>query len=268
MSLDLIDATQQILQQVEGLTQKKFKFIEKDGLPYLAKVKPARKSMSHHIVFYQKNNDKILNHLIAHECGHLIRIFEAPESKRITPFTNQEHIKVAMTEMKGELKKISSLIPGVQINPLLNMWISGLVLQLTNVPPDLMIEKWLFDNYVELRDFQFESIKIQWKDAIEAIGKKVKAITPRKIFNSSNLMNYIFFRVISTHINYDFMEPYSSTAFVKKGEKLAKIIQRDYKNNFEGDIEKINELASFLNISKWFGWRDFEDIPNNYEEAV
>lgn len=268
MKLDLIAATQQILEQVEELTQKKFKFIEKEDLPYFAKVKPARKNMTYHIVFYRKVDDEVLNHLIAHEGGHLIRIFEAPESKRITPFTDQEHIKVAMTEMKGELKKSSLLLPGVQINPLLNMWIYGLVLQLTNLPPDLMIEKWLYDNYGELRDFQLKSIKIQWKDAIAALDKKVKAITPKKVFNSSNIMNYAFFRVISSYINYDFMEPYSSTAFIKKGEKLVEINQRDYKNNFEGDVEKINEWANSLNLSKWFSWRNFEDIPNNYEEAV
>ena len=56
--------------------------------------------------------------------------------------------------------------------------------------------------------------------------------------------------------------------YTKKGEKLAKITEKDYGNNFEGDVEKINEWANFLNLSKWFSWRDFEDIPDNYEEIV
>jgi hypothetical protein len=42
----------------------------------------------------------------SHECGHIIRIFEAPESKRVTPFTSQKHLKIAMDEVKGEVKKI------------------------------------------------------------------------------------------------------------------------------------------------------------------
>ncbi len=268
MSLNLIGATQEILQQVEDLTNKGFKLIEKVDLPYFAKVKPARKKMSHHLVFYRNAQDEIINHLIAHECGHIIRIFEAPESKRVIPFTSQKHLKIAMDEVKGEIKKNSILFQGLQINQLLNMWINGLVMQLTNGPPDLMIEKWLYDSYPDLRDFQFESIKRQWTDATAGMDKKIKKITPKKIFNSSNIMNYAFFKIIGTYINYNFLKPFSSTAFTKKGEKLAKITEKDYGNNFEGDVEKINEWANFLNLSKWFSWRDFEDIPDNYEEIV
>lgn len=268
MVLDLIEPTRQILEQVEELTQKKFKFVEKEDLPFFAKVKPARKNMSHHIMFYRKAHDEIINHLISHECGHIIRIFETPESKRVIPFTNKTHFKLAMDEMKDEIKKISAFIPVLQLNQLSNMWFEGLVSQLTNCPPDLMIEKWIYDNYSGLRQFQFESIKKQWKDAIAARGGVIRKITPTKIFNSSNIMNYAFFKIISSYINYDFLRPYKSSPFVKKGEILVKLTEKNYQNNFEGDIKKINEWANFLSLSGWFSWRNFEEIPDNYENIV
>ncbi len=268
MSLNLIPATQQILNQVEDLTKKKFKFIERDNLPCFAKVKAARKNMSQHIIFYKKAHDDIINHLIAHECGHVIRIFNAPESKRVMPFTNQEHLKIIMSEMKKEIEKISLFLQGIKIEQLLNIWINGLVTQLTNFPPDLMIEKWLYDNYPELREYQFDSIKRQWNEAIAGVADKVKAVTPAKIFISSNVMNYAFYQIISSYLNYDFLKPYDSTPFKIKGKKLADLTEHTYKNDFEGDVTKINEWANFLDLSRWFSWTDFENIPNNYEETV
>lgn len=268
MALEIIEATQKILEQVEGLTQKRFKFAERDDLTSFAKIKPARKNMPNHIMFYRKIHDEIINHLIAHECGHIIRIFEAPESKRVAPFADKTHYEIAMGQVKGEIKRIYTLIPKSQVDQLSNIWISGLVSQLINGPPDLMIEKWLYDDYPELRNYQFVSIKRQWKDAIAALNKNVKTLTPKKIYISSNVMNYAYFKIIGSYINYNFLAPFSSTIFSKQGENLVKLTVRNYKDNFEGDVEKINEWASFLNLSNWFGWRPFEDVPDNYEEMI
>lgn len=33
-------------------------------------------------------------------------------------------------------------------------------------------------------------------------------------------------------------------------------------------LEAKVEWAKILNISDWFGWKDFEDVPPNYEEVI
>ena len=154
------------------------------------------------------------------------------------------------------------------MNQLLNIWFNGLITQITNFPPDLKIEKWLYDNYPELREYQFESIKRQWTEAIAGMAGKVKAVTPSKIFNSCNIMNYAFYQIISSYLNHDFSKSFDSNPFKIKGKKLADLTDNNYKDNFEGDVTKINEWAIFLNLSKWFGWTDFENIPDKYEETV
>ena len=262
--LDLIPTTRQILHQVEELTQKKFKFVEKNDLPCFAKVKPARSKIDHHVIFYKKSHDEIINHLIAHECGHIIRIFSAPEQKRIVPFTNENHFKNAIIEMKEEIKKIPLSLPKQQMDQIMKMWFNGLISQLTNTPPDLMIEKWIYDTYKELRGYQLESIKRQWKDAIVGMKPEIKNITPLKIFNSSNIMNCAFYYIISAELKDNFAQPYDSTPYREKGKKLAELTQKNYQNNLEGDVEKINEWADFLNLSKWFGWTNFENVPKDY----
>lgn len=262
--LDLIPTTKKILHQVEELTKKKFKFVEKNDLPCFAKVKLARNKIDHHIIFYKKSHDEIINHLIAHECGHIIRIFTAPELKRVVPFSNENHFKNAIVEMNEEMKKISLSIPKLQMDQIMKMWFNGLISQLTNAPPDLMIEKWIYDTYKELREYQFESIKRQWKEAMAGMNTEIKRITPSKIFNSSHIMNYAFYLIIGDYLNYNFIQPYDSTPFGEKGKRLAELTQKNYQNNLEGDVEKINEWADFLNLSKWFGWTNFENVPKDY----
>ena len=266
--LHLIPTTRQILHQVEELTQKKFKFVEKNDLPTLAKVKPARRNISHHVILYRKSDDGIMNHIIAHECGHIIRIFLTPEPKRVVPCTDPEHFKIAMAETKEEMKKLPSFIQRLQTEQILNIWINGLISQLTNAPPDLMIEKWIYETYPELREYQSESIKKQWKEATLGMNKEIKTMTPPKIYNSSHIMNCAFYQIIDDFLKHDFSRAYKSTPFIEKGRRLAEMTRKNYQDNLEGDVEKINEWANFLNLTKWFCWTDFENIPSDYEEFV
>jgi len=61
---------------------------------------------------------------------------------------------------------------------------------------------------------------------------------------------------------------------MKKFEKAISLIKKEnfkealpllkkLNEDFDGDIKKINDWAEVLNISDWFGWMDFEDIPSN-----
>ena len=75
MDIHLIDIVHTILEKVKDETGKKVEFIEKNDLTTFAALKMARKNMPSHLVFYKKEHDEIINHLIAHECGHVFRLF-------------------------------------------------------------------------------------------------------------------------------------------------------------------------------------------------
>ncbi len=270
MSLDLIPATKQILHQVEDLTKKKVKFIKENALPGFAKVKVARKNMPYHIIFYKELHGESINHTIAHECRHIIRIFNVPESRRVMPFMNPGHREIALRDLKEYIDKMT-LSPGESINSI-SKWfdalICGVVSEVTSFPPDLMIEKWLYDNVHELRNYQKKMIKKHCKDTIGRMSNELKAITPGKIYNSCNTMYYAYFRIIGSYLNYDFLKSYDPAPFKVKGEKLVALTEENYKNNFDGDIAKSNEWANFLNLSKWFIWVDFEKVTDDYEKIT
>ena len=75
MNLDLPDSVNRIFDEVKSLTGKGVKLIEKGDLDTYASIKIARKSMPDHLMYYKPEHTGIINHLLAHECGHILRIY-------------------------------------------------------------------------------------------------------------------------------------------------------------------------------------------------
>ena len=264
MGLELIPPLKAIIQKVEDLTQKKIEFLEKNDLTTYAAVKMARRNMKSHLIFHKKEHSDLIWHLIAHECGHILRMYAVPEEKRLIPASDQETKTIAFTEMEDDIKKMSTQLPVERLAQILNLWFTGTIRQVTNFPPDIMIEKWLYDDYPELRPYQLESIKKQHSEAIVGLKEDVRNLTPSKIYNASNIMNYAFFRIIGFHFQTNFLGPYNQTTFVRKGKDLAAYTVANYVNDYEGDINMINYWADYFNLAKWFRWVGFEDIPADY----
>jgi len=232
-----------------------------------AAVKIARRSMPAHIIFYRRQHDEIINHLVAHECGHILRIFGVPEDNRKIPARSRDD-RAVLKEIEGDLKRISAIIPMEELVQVVNTWRNGLVMQLTSYPPDIMIEKWIYDGYAELRPYQLRCLEGQKDQALSGLSRNIQMITPIKIYNASNIMNYAFFSILGEHIGFDLAKPYRNTQFSKKGKQLKKLTIKDYLNTYEGDIDMINRWAEFLRLSKWFEWVSFEDVPGDYINSI
>lgn len=267
MSLDFIKPVNELLEKVKELTGKDIEFIEKDDLPVYAGLKLARKHMPAHLLFYKTEHDEVINHLVAHECGHALRMFSVSEEKRLIPYSDNEIKLKALTEIEPEIQRVSKVLPFEKLTLIVNLWYSGLVSQVTNFPSDIMIEKWLFDDYPALRSYQLQSYNKQHQEAIAGLSKQIREITPRQILDASNVMNYAFFRIIGMHFGINYVRPYNSSPYFDKGKKLAAMTASDI-NDYGGDIEMVTKWADFLNLSGWFAWRDFESTPEGYEKSV
>lgn len=268
MGLELAKPVREILKKVAQVTKKEIEFVEKNNLQTYAAVKMARKNMKTHLIFYKREHNELVNHLIAHECGHILRMFAVPEGKRLIPMSNEEIKGIALNEMQDEIMGLSKILPLERLAQIINLWFNGTVRQVTNFPPDIMIEKWLFDDYPELRPYQLRSLQKQHQEAIAGLKNEVKQITPSKILDASNIMNYAFFRIIGFYIKTNFLTPYNQTNYVRKGKELAEYTEKNYTNDYEGDLKMIDYWAKYLGLSNWFAWTGFENVPESYLEAV
>ncbi len=266
MSLDLIPSVHEILDKVKTLTGKDIRFVEKKDHPSFASIKAARKSMEAHLLLYKPEHSGILNHLVAHECGHVLRMYAVPVEKRLIPRSYSAMKKRVLTGIQGEIDKLSSVLPIDKLDRIVNMWYDGLVSQVTNQPPDIMIEKWLYIDYPALRHYQQQSIQNQRREALSGLSDQVARITPPTILDASNVMNYAFFKLLGETFGVNYVGPYRQTSYIPKGTNLAKVT-RDCPD-YDGDVENIKNWAEFLGISGRFEWAGFEDVPENYDKIA
>jgi hypothetical protein len=264
----LMPSTRRIIEETAELTGKQFRFTPVDKLNTHAKVKIARKTMKEHLVYYRSDCDESVNHLLAHECGHIIRTYRAPETERVVPYADGGHLLAMKQSVAGDpaLEKIG--LPPAQLEELLRIWHGGIVSQLTNQPVDIMIEKWLYADYPDLRGIQKQSLRSQWNEALKGLADNIRRTTPGLVYESSNLMNYAFFRHLGLAMGENFLKPYNNTHYVDRGKALAALLDTFPDNTFSGDLKKIAAWTDYLTLNGWFNWIDFEKIPEGYEEQV
>ena len=267
MNLDLPDSIDNIINEVKALTGKGLKLIEKRDLATYAAIKIARKSMPDHLIYYKPEHTGIINHLLAHECGHILRIYGVEPESRLVPFTNDQLKLKALKDIEPEIEKLSQMLPFEGLVQIANIWYAGIIRQLTNYPSDIMIEKWIHDEYPDLRPYQSKCLKKQYDEAVQALSNRVERMTPHKILRASNGMNYAFFHILEAHFKDNYhLGRYDRSAYASIGKELI-LLQQESENNYKGDIHTVNKWAEALKCSHWFSWRDFEDVPENYLNA-
>lgn len=264
MEIKLLNSTQEILNLIADLTGKSFEFIHKPDLPTLAMVKIAREKMPAHLVYYKNINASNINHLIAHECGHIYRMMSVPADKRKVPISNGFTRLIALNQVSGDFTKISDLVPLEKMDSIFDMWYNGIIKQLTNFPVDMRIERWIFENYPELRKAQRITIDNQVREHIHVLSEKIKKVTPLLIYDDSNIMNYAFALFMESLMNKKYTAPYKRTNYTELGTRIATFVIDTEDKGYRQDIEIINQWAEALGIKNWFEWGSFEDIPENY----
>ena len=252
-----------IIELSKDISGKGFKYTINNDMNQYAGIKIARKNDDHHIIYYQKGHTEILQHLIAHECGHLVRIYSAEEEDRVVPATTRETLTNAYRDIKDDIKSKYNNLSEDRLGKFIKSIYEGLVRQVTNMPVDIMIEKWIYNNYPKLHENQLKSIEKQADDAYKILNYNEKEF-PKKIYFCTNVMNYVFLRLVGMSINEKFLSPFYNTKYVSPGKELAKITENEYDDSYLGDIEMINKWAKYLDIDGWFEWRDFESSNRSF----
>jgi hypothetical protein len=267
MDIRFIDPVPAVLEEVKNVTGKGIEFIPKEDLTTYAALRMARKNMPSHLIYYKKEHDEIINHLVVHECGHLFRIFKCPENQRLMPYSDKQIKYNALKQIENEIMALTEVLSEDQIAHIIDIWYNGLIRQVTNLPPDIMIEKWIYNSFPALRSLQMKSIKKQHSESMAGLTETVYKTTPQTILFASNVMNYAFLRILGLHIGQNFVREYGSTSYLNKGKELTAITEKDYDDSHEGDNLMIDKWAAFVNISGWFQWRGFEDVPPGYGQT-
>lgn len=261
MSATLAGCMKDILQKVENVSGKPIKFVEKRGMvmPVIAKV--AVRDMDAHLFYLDRIQDELTYHAIAHECVHILRLFETKPENRLVPMASTQMRHQAFEEMEDDLQQLENSTSVENLNNMKSLWYDSIIRQVSNYPADIRVEKWLFRYYPELRPLQIRTIRKQADAAAGALKPEVCALTPKKIYDCSNAMNYAYLHLQGSLFETELIAPFRGSEYEKEGKKLAAITRDHAQDNHEGDVALIQLWADFLGISGWFAWTNIENMP-------
>ena len=175
-------------------TDKPIKMDINESLPVSAKIAVAEyHDKDHHLVEY-KSDFTAIEHLVMHELVHLDFILQARKDEVNELFTsNQSHDTVfdeIMLPAENILRKRG--LPKENIMGFLNAIKNGLRSQLYNTPIDLFIEDKLYNEFPDLRPFQFISLYQLNQIGIQAVNSTgVTEITPDIVVSATRILNLV-----------------------------------------------------------------------------
>jgi hypothetical protein len=256
----LAEPVRAILDALRDVSGRDVLFVRKPDLKSLARIRMAGGASAAHVLFYRDEHDPLIHHVIANECGHLIRLFGAPPKKRLVAVANERTQARYREEIREDIQRLS-LIHGLDtLRTFIPLWYESVVFQLTRMPPDIMIERWLYEEYPDMHDIQLKALQEQHEKAVSVLSGNIRRMTPGKIYDVSQVMNYVFFRLAGELLGVRLIEPYEKSRYILEGEDLATWTAGHYSEDHEGDVSVIDYWAQVLQLSGWFEWRRFDEV--------
>ena len=209
-----------------------------------------------HIVLF-KPDYKAVEHLIMHELCHLQlatearnagqnKLFTSDATKRATFAKSIESTVQRLRKMRVEEPEISKFVNGL---------FDGINLQAYNAPIDLFIEDMLYNDYPELRPYQFISLYNLIEESLVGITDKgIVEITPKDIFSKSKIYNLVSAMQFRDLYGIDLIAEYRATKSELHQAKAFYAEYTEYKTDRQSaeEYELVEHWASDLGLEDHF----------------
>jgi len=222
-----------------------------------------------HLILYDPKYERHLGHLVAHECGHIVRFAAAsPEDQTLAKTTTVTREK-AIRELHPELQRlVDSGVPEGALADLLPIWLGGTITQLADTPSDIHIERWIRERLPNMRAIQDESLLSQARANAASMKPVVAAFTPEPIWTASNVMNYVSARAYARLLDRpELLRPYRRTEIEKLGEELFGLLEETKGDGLGDDRHVSDRWARRLGLSDWFEWTTLGAVSPDVRHA-
>jgi len=214
------------LHRLEFEGDKLIESIVDNEIPTVAKLEVAENyNREKHQIKY-KPNTPAYEHLIMHELVHLDFIIQARKEQINQLFTSNEKNKEQfIIGLEASVKKLHKLgIPENKIANYCNDLFQGINSQIFNAPIDLFIEDYLYNEFAELRPYQFVSLYAMLKDGIKATTEKnIVELTPKHILSNTKIYNLVGAFHFKDLFGLDLIKDFQpSTIELKEAERMYK----------------------------------------------
>jgi hypothetical protein len=225
---------QQVLDLARRLTGKEPLLKRVPRLPNDARAMLVRPKMSRkpHEIHFVRGEERVIGHLIAHEVGHLVRLYQVPEDQRLMPAITPDSRRRAAEQLTPEL--------------------AGLVYH--GIPAEALVE--LFDPWYQ--SVQQRSLLEEIRRASPLLQPEVAALTPTTIYRATMAMNAAqACQIAELNCAPALMDPFERHGFASIGNRLAHVALDREDQGHRSDMQVVNEWADELRLAGWFEWQPY-----------
>lgn len=194
---------------------KEIDIVEDAGIPTAAKIEFAESyNRPKHLIKFKPHYPAV-EHLIMHELVHLDFVIEARKAGLNQLFVaTQQHKADFIKSLEPTIQKLRKMgISEDATANYCNSLFTGLNLQVFNAPIDLFIEDFLYNEYAELRAYQFLSLYAMIQEGLKAVtDKKIVEHSPKDILSKSKIYNIINALQYKNLFGIDFVKDFQATA--------------------------------------------------------
>lgn len=217
-------------------------------------MKVAKSEAAAHTIRYAPRREAHLGYLIAHECGHLLRLWSVPPEARMMPSIGKEQRETAQHRLRQELPALMRYLPKAAQRDLLRIWHEGIVRQVSTYPADIRIEEWMFDQFPEMRSAQRAALVQQLKENELVLVPRVESISSKTVYRASVAMNCAFAQFAAALLQEPSLcGPYPDQAREKARRLFWELHSERHSGNL-GDIAVSKRWSRVLGLSGWFKW--------------
>jgi hypothetical protein len=213
-------------------------------------------------IHFVKGEEPVLEHLVAHEIGHLVRLYQVPEAERLMPAVTPGSRLRAIEQLAPEL--LSLLDNGLRheaLVKLFDVWHQGVCQQLASFPADLRIEAWIHSTFPGLRSVQRKSLIAEVQRGLPSLLPEVAAFTPPTIYQATMAMNAAqACHVADLFATPGLAAPFERHGFGRQGRNLLGLVLDAEDKGHDSDRQAVNDWAGELRLTGWFDWRPYTGI--------
>jgi hypothetical protein len=239
-----------IIRRVDHLPQNTRALLKRPFVPY----RPYE-------ISYRRGEERVVDHLITHEVGHIVRLHRVPESERLAASVSQEERRNAALQIRDEFIPLLALgVSPETIGAMMIDWHEALAVQLANFPADLRIEQWIFERFAGLRNVQELSLTQEVHRGYESLVPMVADVVPPSIYKPTVAMNAAqAWHVAKLFQKPQLVEPFAEEGYAEIAEQLTREVLEAPDLGHRSDLAATDRLAQRLKLTGWYEWLPFED---------
>jgi len=235
-----------------------------ENLPHNTRAVLRRPAISYrpYEISYRKGEEPVLDHLITHEAGHIVRLHRVPEAERLAPYVSPENRRFAAQQLADGGEFVPLLrdgIPPEAIGDMMSDWHEALAEQIANGPVDLRIEQWIYDRFPGLRKVQERSLTEEVRRGYDTFHPLVRETVPASIYWPTLAINAAqAWHVAELFGRRDILGPFDIQQLLGIGERLARMVLDAPDQGHRSDMAATNQWAKEMQLTGWFEWQPYE----------